>query len=470
MNHLWVLGVLLVMVLALAALGMFRLRLKRNEGFQTAAQWVPTTPTAMEGISMNGYTYTDLRITGALFLDKTTATTIRDTMVHTVQMMSDETENVFVVAVATAHNEKLTEIKMVQLTMGQDNSPQKLLTVRASDAAIKTFAENTGPESLTDSVVRDAWISKTASKPVVSSNSGSGYGLQNLIIRIVRPVTGSAATNADQAKEAIARTVSAAQSIMKCPPFHTFFNSANGDSLCCNGTVNPYKHTCEGTTTLNDICTLSGNSRDPRDPTRMLRSCREIVAVETEAAASSCPASQPHLAMTVIDGVEDYKCCANPVVMKDGTNYSCSSEDAKDTARYCVMDGKGVPVTNPVDGKMERMCSEGHMLDTAACPRDTLGRQVFQNVNYVMGEREATRYDINDLKGLTIPTCFRLNETCIPESAIDYAQKRGAYTEYDPKTWEFSCAVWSRKNRGEIVGDSVKGYLANPIGGASGPD
>lgn len=251
-----------------------------------------------------------------------------------------------------------------------------------------------------------------------------------------------------------------AKDIMRCPPGYTFFNGPSGDSMCCKGTVNPYTHQCEGAETArNSMCALSASVADPRRTFKgeMLPDCRNVIAQQvSEGAASFCPPSLPHFAK---ESETEEKCCKNPVVIAGETGFACGSADKASTANYCI--AKGTPNINPADGKQERLCSEATMLETATCPKDITGKRVFQNVNYVMGDREAARYDIADLKGLTLPTCFRLNEVCIPETAITYAKSRGAFTEYDPATWEYSCAVWSRKNRGEMVPGLVKGYLTD---------
>ena len=258
-------------------------------------------------------------------------------------------------------------------------------------------------------------------------------------------------------------TQNPASQLFRCPPGYSFFNGPNGTSMCCKGTVNPYTHQCIGADTVrNYLCTFSANEKDPRPAFKgdMIPECRTVTTQAMANASKACPTSLPHSAKES-DTAE--KCCKNPVQIYGDTGFTCSTEDLKDTANYCV--AKGTPAINRTTGKMERLCDEAYMVDTAVCPSDALGKPVFQNVAYVMGDREAIRYDIADLKGLTLPTCYRLNESCIPETAITYAKSRGAFTEYDPKTWEYSCTVWSKRNRGEIVPGEVKGYLT-PVSNA----
>ena len=254
--------------------------------------------------------------------------------------------------------------------------------------------------------------------------------------------------------------------LIRCPPGYTFFNGPNGDSLCCNGKVNPYTHKCLAAESVrNNLCALSGDIRDSRPLFKgdSLPDCFDLMNQQMDTGSDKCPPSLPNYAK---EDVANEKCCKNLVQLKGETGFTCSSEDLKDTTAYCI--AKGVPKINPTDGKQERLCDEANMLDLAACPTDIVGKKVFQNVPFTMGEREANYYDVGDLKGLTIPTCYRLNEACIPESVIAYAKTRGAFTEYDPKTWEYSCAVWSRKNQGYTVPGEVKGYLRGTQGSGSG--
>lgn len=255
------------------------------------------------------------------------------------------------------------------------------------------------------------------------------------------------------------------QSIVRCPVGYKFFNSPNGDSLCCKGTINPYTNTCSGTAT-DDICSLSGSVPDPRDRAVTLKNCRTLTQRQADLATNTCPKDLPHLAAYTKDGVDSYKCCANPVLMAGEEGYICSAEDLKDTTKYCIVDGKGTPGINQQDKKAERLCSEGKVLETTVCPKDRLGKDVFQRVDYVLGDREAKEYQVADLKGLTIPTCYRLTESCIPKEALAYAKKRGAFTEYDADTWKYSCAVWEKQEKNQPVSGRVDTY---PDGVAAPP-
>lgn len=249
--------------------------------------------------------------------------------------------------------------------------------------------------------------------------------------------------------------------LIRCPPGYTFFNGPDGASLCCKGSVNPYTHTCEGADSVKtNLCAFTTSTPDPRPAFKgtVLRSCQEITQTQLTNIKGTCPSSLPHFAPK---DDANQMCCKNPVELAGESGFACSSADLKDTTQYCIVDGKGTPTVNATDGKMEKLCSEGTLVETTTCPKDSLGRQVFQGVNYILGAREAQHYDIADLEGLAIPTCFRLNEVCIPEEAIAYAQRRGAFTEFDANTWEYSCAVWKKKDRGEEVEEEVRGYISS---------
>jgi hypothetical protein len=234
--------------------------------------------------------------------------------------------------------------------------------------------------------------------------------------------------------------------MIRCPVGYTAFHSPAGDSLCCKGEINPYTHQCSSLTTTG-ICALSANVQDPRDPTKILPLCSSLIEdTYSSESAAQCPTSLPNYAE---ESETIAKCCKNPIVIR-GAGFGCSSEDRKDRSNYCVV--KGPLATG------EQRCDAMAAYDKAQCPTDSAGREVFQKVEYKLGDREADYYKVPDLKGIPIPTCFRMNESCIPRSSLEYAQVRGAFIEYNPDTWEYSCDVWKKKAGGAMV-DVVKGYL-----------
>ncbi len=461
-QHVWVLGILLLAVVLLAFLGFF----KSREGFQSAGQsaqpaWITSTAQTVPNVSLTGYDMTNISITNATFVERVNTTTIENEVQRSTSLESDR--STFILAILDGRR-----LKMVPLTFTKDTATGAV-SVRygSSQAGYYEYpASATIPTALTDSEIRLRWTGTKTEVELLSGNAGTGYGIKGLQVSIVRS-SGSGSSSGSSSGASTGATASVNLSdVIRCPPAYTFFNGPNGDSMCCKGKVNPYTHRCEGADEVrNNICALSATVPDPRALFKgdMLPNCRSLVTQQLNAGSTNtCPASLPNFAK---ESETAEKCCKNPVQIAGETGFSCSAEDLKSTENYCV--AKGVPKINPTDSKTERMCNETRMLDAAACPVDATGKTVFQNVTYTMGDREAKRYDIADLKGLALPTCYRLNEVCIPESVITYAKARGAFTEYDPKTWEYSCAVWSRKNRGEIVPGTVKGYLTVPQGGSS---
>lgn len=236
--------------------------------------------------------------------------------------------------------------------------------------------------------------------------------------------------------------------MIRCPVGYKPFHSPAGDSLCCKGTINPYTHQCSSKAT-DAICSLSANVKDPRDPKRVLPLCSTLTVNQlNDASIQTCPTSLPYYAQ---ESEAAAKCCKNPIVIK-GEGFGCSTEDMRDRTKYCIAKG-------PLEVGEQR-CDSLAVYDNAVCPTDSAGNQVFKKITYELGAREADKYKIPDLKNVSIPVCFRLNETCIPTSSLQYAQTRGAYTEYGAGTWEYSCENWEKRvKRGELAPDTVRGYL-----------
>jgi hypothetical protein len=153
----------------------------------------------------------------------------------------------------------------------------------------------------------------------------------------------------------------------------------------------------------------------------VLRLCSDITKdVYEDGANYKCPNSMPSFAT---GGGVSY-CCTTGI---DEVGSRCIATDMADKSRYCVAEG------SLKDG--EQSCAALLMMEGAKCPEG----QDFQKVNYRLGKRE-------EAEGLTIPTCFRLTDTCIPDEAITYAQEAGAFQGRDPKTWGWSCSTWERRN------------------------
>lgn len=459
-HHIWVLGVLLLGIGLLAFLGFF----KSTEGFAATVDiYVSGTPQTIPGVTLTGYTYSNLRIGGTLVERSTDGTS--KTLVVNRAVASDAT-GLFILAAKDG-----VSLKMVPVQFNKTSGGSVTATYRSSDLSdtgskyytYDSSGSNIMPAFLTDTIVRDKW-GMGIRKPLLYSSASTasagtiGYGIKNLTVQLVKEIPDGKSA-ADVVITNLA-TINPASQIIRCPPGYKFFNGPNGDSMCCKGTINPYMHTCEGVENNKDnLCAFKTNVPDPRKKFsgELLTDCSKFIR-ETSTVSTSCPVSLPYYAKE--DDASD-KCCKNPIQLFGETGFTCSDADLDDTDKYCILNG--IPTMNPKDKKLEKLCSGARMMDTAACPTDVTGKDVFQTVSYTMGQREAERYDDSSLNGQKLPACFRLNEVCLPESVIKYAQGLGAYTEYDPETWEYSCNVWSKKNRGEMVEGLKQGYLLGAI-------
>ncbi len=450
-HHLWVLGVLLLAIGLLAFLGFF----KSQEGFTTPDVYFTTTDKEIPNINMTGYGFKNLQINGTFVKHPATGADTTVPIARAVELDATANDGQFILAILDGRY-----VKMVLVQFTKDSNTR--LNAKLRSAGYYVYPDGTTvPTVLTDTIVRDVWARKTADIALYSGTSitTEGYGIKNISVRIVREIP-AGKTASDVVLAANANTVNPAKDMIRCPTGYTFFNGPNGDSMCCNGTINPYTHMCEGVEIVKEsLCAFGTDVPDPRREFagEFLGDCSDIGKRSTLFESSACPTTLPYYAK---ETEETQKCCKNPTQLFGDTGFTCSDADLADTAKYCIL--RGVPVGDEV------MCDEATVNETAACPTDVTGKQVFQNISYIMGDREANRYDISSLKGKQIPACFRMNEVCIPEAAIQYAQKQGAYTEYDADTWEYSCNVWAKKNRGDLV-NSVKGYLDVPMSVVPGP-
>lgn len=236
-------------------------------------------------------------------------------------------------------------------------------------------------------------------------------------------------------------------STLRCPPLYTFFNDEAGASFCCRGDVNPYTHTC--TSPLDDdLCAFVAGTPDPRNPKRKLRLCSDVIGeIFDTGSTEKCPTSLPHYAT---DGVTA-RCCKTGTTT-DGS--ACVPDDlrAEDAygkkTDYCIVEGQVAA--------SEKRCTELKMLDTVHCPDG------FQSVGYVMREREVKKYG-KGVQALILPTCYRVNESCIPDAALDYVSteygafadraKKNADGSQDWSTWKWSCSGLEKTARG--LGEEV---------------
>ena len=208
----------------------------------------------------------------------------------------------------------------------------------------------------------------------------------------------------------------------RCPINYKFFNDRRGDSFCCRGSVNPYTHTCE-VADEQALCAFRPNMPDPRNKHRILPVCASIITTNHVEQQASCPGSLPNYASVG-------KCCLNN---PDLDGLDCMPTDNKDFKKYCKLAGPLKPG--------EQLCSAINMTASITCPAE-----VPQIVWYKTGKREADAYGAK-ADNLMVPTCFGMNQVCIPDTAIEYYQKNnGLFKDKDIPTWAYSCSGWNTVN------------------------
>jgi hypothetical protein len=210
----------------------------------------------------------------------------------------------------------------------------------------------------------------------------------------------------------------------RCPVNFNFFNDRRGDSFCCRGAINPYTHTCEAADEQ-ALCAFRPNMPDPRNRHRTLPLCSSTITTNHTTQQQACPASLPNYASIG-------KCCLNNPDLDD---YDCMPSDNMDKQKYCKLKGPLAPG--------EQLCSQINMMKsaTSSCPA-----QIPQVIMYKTGAAEVAAY--GDKAGnLSIPTCFGMNEVCIPDNVIEYYQKNnGLYRDKNIPKWAYSCSGWSTVN------------------------
>jgi hypothetical protein len=197
----------------------------------------------------------------------------------------------------------------------------------------------------------------------------------------------------------------------KCPAGSRFFNDSKGDSFCCRGTVDPYKHTCSGMR-YDDLCAHKTGVRDPRNPDRILPDCASLIEREhSEDQSKFCPTSLPHYGSIG-------KCCQSGT---DMDNNDCIAFDNKDSARYCKLRGPLAPG--------EQLCSDVKLYDTTKCPTG------LERIMFTPAGQNARR----------LPGCFSVQRNCVPDNVIEQAKADGIGTLKDaPANWEFSCSQYDK--------------------------
>jgi hypothetical protein len=199
----------------------------------------------------------------------------------------------------------------------------------------------------------------------------------------------------------------------KCPRGARFFNDAKGDSFCCRGQVDAYKHTCSTASTRNtDLCAHKSGVRDPRDPSRTLMECASLIEREyTEDQGKFCPASLPHYGSVG-------KCCQSGTDME---NKDCIAYDNKNPKRYCKIRG---PLA---DG--EQLCSDVMLYETTKCPTG------LERILFTPTGQNARQ----------LPACFSVQRNCVPDTVIAQAKTDSIGTLKDvPNNWEYSCSQYDK--------------------------
>jgi len=206
--------------------------------------------------------------------------------------------------------------------------------------------------------------------------------------------------------------------IPKCPTGFRFFNDKRGDSFCCNGTVNPFSHTCEAKG-AQDLCSFEADSKDPRNPERKLPACTQMITKTLKASQQSfCPESLKHYGSIG-------KCCLTDT---DLDGHDCTREDNVDPKRYCV-------TSDPKPG--EQSCSALKLDNTTSCPAG------LAKMSYTLGKQEQAKY--GPKANMTIPICFGMEQTCIPNNVITDVQKQGVFRDKtDLDGWKYSCSGYER--------------------------
>lgn len=197
----------------------------------------------------------------------------------------------------------------------------------------------------------------------------------------------------------------------KCPAGARFFNDSKGDSFCCRGTVDPYKHTCTATG-ANDLCAHKAGARDPRNPNRVLPDCASMIEREhNEDQSNFCPSSLPHYGSIG-------KCCQSGT---DMDNNDCIASDNKDPVRYCKLRGPLAPG--------EQLCSDVKLYETANCPSG------LERIMFTPAGQNSRR----------LPVCFSVQRNCVPDNVIEQAKADGIASLKDvPANWEFSCSQYDK--------------------------
>jgi hypothetical protein len=194
--------------------------------------------------------------------------------------------------------------------------------------------------------------------------------------------------------------------VIQCPTGYSFFNDAAGGSFCCKANIQNKQ--CAGKS-VNDLCAFAPNVKDPRNSTRTVKLCSEIIKEANKAA-------QDTFCSTKFPNYVNKKCCR--VLNPAGTDCAAQSD-------FCVT-------------THEQSCLAAKLVDIAGtCPSNGV-----KTVRQLSGQW-TTVYP--KLQGMPLPTCEYAgpNNTlqfCIPNTVIDTMKaQRSVFVGKNNDTWTYAC-------------------------------
>jgi hypothetical protein len=203
----------------------------------------------------------------------------------------------------------------------------------------------------------------------------------------------------------------------QCPIGYKFFNDKLGDSFCCNGDVDPYKHVCMATG-AGSLCAFKVDANSARK----LEQCSTLIRGQHAATqAAICPQSLPHYATVG-------RCC------KAGTDVeskNCTTADNSDLKHYCVTTG--------ALKAGEQRCDVLQTFENSSCPSG------LQKMSRTLGSDEVNAYG-KAAQDMKMPMCFGVDSFCYPDLAIQSAQAKGVFTNKNPANWKYGCSAWETVN------------------------
>lgn len=220
----------------------------------------------------------------------------------------------------------------------------------------------------------------------------------------------------------------------RCPTGYTFFTDTTGESLCCNGSVNPLTHSCKVNPTRSDdkyggLCAFRPDVPNPKIPSISLPLCSGVIEAVTKSNGTNiCPPSLPNYAeSTDSSGTLRQSCCKTATNL-DGTD--CVSTDL-DANTFCRV--------NPTPTFLGRSCAQLRLFETSGnCPTGlTKGM-------YTMGAKEVKAYP--DASGVVVPICYGVTQSCFPDAVISTLQNEQVFTSQpsDPKQWGYACSGYQK--------------------------